>query len=125
MAKKILLVDDEQDLLKGMQIRLASWGYEVLTAVNGKEAIRLVKKEKPDAIVLDIMMPQMDGMEALRQIRKFDKKVAVFMLTAYGSTKDFAETEDLGISGFIHKGTKLSASASELIHEVLQGSGDR
>ena len=71
MAKKrILLVDDEEELLDMMRIKLASWGYDVLTATGGKEAIRLVKTKVPDAVILDIKMPQLDGIETLRQIRK-------------------------------------------------------
>ena len=120
-AKRILLVDDEPELLKAMRIRLTSWGYDVLTAANGKEAIQLVKKEVPDAIILDIMMPDLDGVETLRRIRRFNKKVPVIMLTAYASEEKMQNTESLGISAFIPKGTEFD-NASQLIQVALKGS---
>lgn len=119
-GKRILLVDDEEELLKAMRIRLASWGYDVLTATNGKEAIRLVKKEVPDAVILDIMMPEWDGIETLKRIRRFNKKLPVLMLTAYGDDEKFAGARELGISGFIPKGSKFE-SASELVRIALKG----
>jgi len=118
--KRILLVDDEPALLKAMRIRLASWGYDVLTATNGKEAIQLFKKEVPDAIILDIMMPEMDGTETLRRIRQFDKKVPVFMLTAYPSEGRMHNTGSLGISAFIPKGTEFE-NASDFVRAALKG----
>jgi len=120
LSKKILLVDDEEELLKAMKIRLTCWGYDVLTAGNGQEAIQLVKKNAPDGVILDIMMPGMDGIETLRQIRRFDKKIPVFMLTAYGDEERFAKTKKLGISGFIHKGAEFG-NASEFVRIALKG----
>ena len=119
-AKRILLVDDEPELLKAMRIRLTSWGYDVLTAANGKEAIQLVKKEVPDAVILDIMMPEWDGIETLKRIRRFNKKVPVLMLTAYPSGERMQNTESLGISAFIVKGTEFD-NASHLIQVALKG----
>lgn len=121
MAKKrILVVDDEEELLKAMRIRLASWGYDILTASNGKDAIQLVKKKLPDAVILDIMMPEMDGIETLRRIRRFNKKLPVLMLTAYGDKERFVTTRELGISGFIQKGTELRRT-SDLVRVALKG----
>lgn len=119
-VKRILLVDDEPELLKAMRIRLALWGYDVLTATNGKEAIELVKKELLDAIILDIMMPEMDGIETLRRIRHFNKEIPVLMLTAYGDEERFEKTRKLGISGFIQKGTEFE-NASEFVRIALKG----
>lgn len=119
-TKKILIVDDEAELVKAMRIRLVSWGYDVLTATSGKEAVRLVKREMPDAIILDIMMPEMDGIEALQQIRRFNKKIPVIMLTAYSDEERFAKTKKLGIAGFIQKGAEFE-NASNLVRVALKG----
>ena len=66
----ILLVDDEPDILEIVGYNLSSEGYNVITASDGKEAVKLAKKRKPQLIILDVMMPEMDGVEACEQIRK-------------------------------------------------------
>jgi len=122
VTKRILLVDDEEELLEAMKIRLVSWGYDVVTATTGEEAVSFAQeKNKPlDAIILDIMMPGIGGIEALRRIRAFNKKLPVFILTAYSSEESFKEAESLGISGYIPKGSEF-ANASEAIRVVLKG----
>ena len=67
---KILLVDDEPDILEIVGYNLAQEGYQVITAANGKEAIAKAKKELPQMIIMDVMMPEMDGIEACESIRK-------------------------------------------------------
>ncbi len=91
-----------------------------MTATNGKEAIRLVKKKIPEVVILDIMMPELDGIQTLKRIRRFNKKLPVFMLTDYGDEKKLATTTKLGISGFIQKGTKFG-KASDLVRVALRG----
>lgn len=120
MLKKILIVDDESELLKAMQIRLASWGYDVITAASGKVAIQLIKKEAPDAVILDIMMPDWDGIETLKRIRRFDKKIPVLMFTAYSNEERLKLSNEFGISGFIPKGAE-AGNSSEAIRVILKG----
>ena len=91
---KILVVDDEELLVKGIKFNLQNEGYEVLTGSNGAEAIELARNPEVSLIVLDIMMPQVDGLEACRQIREFSD-VPIIMLTA--------RTEDMDkLLGFEH-----------------------
>ncbi|MFC1624047.1 response regulator [Candidatus Omnitrophota bacterium] len=105
MEKKIqiLLVDDEADFLESVSFWLKAKGYLVISASNGKEAIELVKSKHPDIVFLDIKMPQMDGIEALRRIREFDSETPIIMLTAYSDEKRASQTQQLGISGFFPK----------------------
>lgn len=101
--KKILVVDDEPDFVKTVKMRLEASNYEVITAYDGKEALEKVKQCKPDAILLDIMMPEKDGMQVLKEVRAKDKKLPIFMITAFSSDERFKLAKKLGASGFMVK----------------------
>lgn len=90
MPKKILAVDDERHIVRLVQINLQKEGYEVVTAGNGREALEKVKSEKPDLIVMDVMMPEMDGFEALEHLKadEVTAKIPVIMLTAKAQDAD-------------------------------------
>ena len=88
--RKILLVEDEESLRLLYKEELESAGYEVLTAPNGKEALRQLDKGKPDLIILDIVMPVMNGMEALEQIMGRERTIPIIIHTSYpGYREDF------------------------------------
>ena len=90
MKKKILVVEDEEGLRLLYEEELKSEGYEVLTARNGKEAIEQLEKGKPDLIILDIVMPVMNGMEALGRIVGKDRKIPIILNSSYpGYRQDF------------------------------------
>lgn len=84
---KILVVDDEELLVKGIRFNLQNDGYEVITGCNGQEAIDSAKNEKPDLIVLDVMMPEKDGLSACAEIREFSD-VPIILLTAKADDMD-------------------------------------
>jgi two-component system, OmpR family, alkaline phosphatase synthesis response regulator PhoP len=105
---KILVVDDEADILEFISYNLKKEGYEVYTALNGKEALPIAKKAKPDLILLDVMMPVMDGIETCKRIKAdsdFDQTYVVF-LTA--RSEDYSEIEglDAGADDYIAKPIK-------------------
>jgi CheY-like chemotaxis protein len=90
MKKKILVVEDEESLRLLYEEELKAEGYEVLTAGNGREAIERLEKGKPDLIILDIVMPVMDGMEALGRIVGKERKIPIILNTSYsGYRQDF------------------------------------
>ena len=98
-AVKILIVDDEPDILEFLEYNLLKEGYEVLTASDGEEGIKLAEKEKPQLVILDIMMPRMDGVEVCRKLRsrpEFDKTVIAF-LTA--REEDYSQIAALDVGG--------------------------
>ncbi|RMG67773.1 MAG: response regulator [Nitrospirae bacterium] len=103
--KKILIVDDEKTNLKLLSAILAPEGYEIYLAENGFEALEIVKKENPDLILLDIMMPEMDGFEVCRRIKadKTTKTIPVVMVTALTDKKDKVKAADAGADEFISK----------------------
>ncbi|MBK8919934.1 MAG: response regulator transcription factor [Saprospirales bacterium] len=98
-AKKILIVDDEPDILEFLQYNLRKEGYEVVSASDGKMALQVAEREKPDLIVLDIMMPELDGVETCRQLR--EKKefadIPIAFLTA--RDEDFSQITALDVGG--------------------------
>lgn len=87
---KILVVDDEKNILMLYKAELEDEGYEVITANSGKQAIELFETEKPDMVTLDIMMPDIDGIQVLRQLKQKNPNVPVIMLTAYDYRDDFS-----------------------------------
>ena len=82
--KRVFVVDDDEDLLKMLRLRLEAEGYEFMFAESGKDMIRIMKMKRPDVVLLDIMLPEMDGYSALRQIRKEDdfKDIPVIIMSA-------------------------------------------
>lgn len=106
--KKILVVDDEPDFLEVITVRLEENDYEVITASNGNDAFKKVKEDKPDAVLLDILMPGIDGLELLRMIRKADEKLPIYIITAFSTEERFKMANKFGASGFIVKTNDLS-----------------
>ena len=99
---RILVVDDEELLVKGIRFNLQNDGYEVITGTNGLEAISLAQSKKPDLIVLDVMMPQMDGLTACAKIREFSD-VPIIMLTAKTDDMDKLMGFEQGADDYLTK----------------------
>ena len=99
---KILVVDDEALLVKGIRFNLQSEGYEVVTGSNGLEAVQLVQTQKPDLVVLDVMMPEMDGLTACSKIREFSD-IPIIMLTAKTDDMDKLIGFDHGVDDYLTK----------------------
>ena len=89
-GKKILAVDDERHIVRLIQVNLERAGYQVVTAFNGREALEMVETEQPDMLVLDVMMPYMDGFEVLKQLRHsaLTRELPIIMLTARAQDSD-------------------------------------
>jgi len=105
MAKKIVLAEDEPQIARLVEFKLKKEGYEVTWKPNGEEALEAIRKEKPDLILLDIMMPVMDGYEVLRRIREDEnlKSIPVVMLTARAQERDVVKGIDMGADDYITK----------------------
>lgn len=99
---KILVVDDEDLLVKGIRFNLQNEGYEVITGSNGLEALSLTRSESPDLVILDVMMPEMDGLTACREIREFSD-VPVILLTAKADDMDKLMGFDHGADDYLTK----------------------
>lgn len=101
--EKILLVDDEPHILELLSVALEDEEYRILLANNGKEALTQLKKEQPQVVLLDIRMPNMDGVQVLRQIKKTNKAMSVIMMTAYGAMETVLEATKLGAYDYLTK----------------------
>ena len=99
---KILVVDDEELLVKGIRFNLQNDGYEVITGFNGVEAVTLAQTQQPDLIILDVMMPEMDGLTACSKIREFSN-VPIILLTAKADDMDKLMGFDNGADDYLTK----------------------
>jgi len=105
MAKKILVVDDERHIVRLVEVNLTRAGYDVLTAYDGVEALEKVKEDEPDMIVLDVMMPRMDGFEVLKRLQADPdtQDIPVIMLTAKAQDADIFRGWSSGVSSYLTK----------------------
>ncbi len=105
MAKKILAVDDEKHIVRLVQVNLERAGYQVVTANDGKEALQKVADENPDLVVLDVMMPYMDGFEVLQNLRRnpSTRDIPVIMLTAKAQDADVFKGWQSGVDCYLTK----------------------
>jgi DNA-binding response OmpR family regulator len=113
MTTRILVVDDEPRYVRLMEANLSSEGYAVLKASNGQEAVDVVAEQRPDLVLLDIMMPVLDGFGACERIREFSS-VPIIVVTAKGEERDRVHGLDLGADDYIVK----PFSATELLARV-------
>ena len=113
MSARILVVDDEPRYVRLMEANLATEGYQVLKAYNGQEAVQVVVDKQPELVILDVMMPVMDGFAACERIREFSN-IPIIMVTAKGEERDRVRGLDLGADDYIVK----PFSATEILARV-------
>ena len=100
---KVLIVDDEVDYLTLMREYIEYWGYQVSLAQTAKEALAKTRQECPDILVLDYLMPEMNGIAVLKEIRKFNQELEVIMFTAHPDIKNIKGAAELGVCFFVPK----------------------
>jgi two-component system alkaline phosphatase synthesis response regulator PhoP len=116
--KKILVVDDEPQFIEMISMRLRSKDYDVIMAFDGRQALERIGNDNPDAVLLDILMPKMDGITVLKKIKNKHPQLPVFIITAFADKKRFQQAERFGASGFIVKTSDLKEEI-ERIASVL------
>lgn len=102
MKKKMIIVDDEKPIADILQFHFQKEGFSIQCAYNGQEALELIKDMPPDIVLLDVMLPDRDGMEVCREIRK-KYEMPIIMLTASSSEKDRKHAFDLGANDYVMK----------------------
>lgn len=125
---KILVVDDQKTVCYSLQRFLQSEGYDVITAVNGRDALELIKTSEPDVVVMDLRMPEMDGIEVLEKIKASFVKIQVIMMTAFSTTEKAIQAMKLGAYEYLIKPfdnnellacIKNAVRAKEIMEEVV------
>ena len=118
---RILVVDDDEDTLVVYDKTLSGAGYEVLMARNGKQSVEVAKKEKPDVIIMDIMMPEKDGIGAILKLKGNDstRNIPIIVATSVEETDDRILAENLGIDGYIVKRVNMDTLIDK-IKKVLK-----
>lgn len=117
----ILVVDDDAAIVRLLRAKLMAEGYSVTTAMNGQQAVEQVEEQRPDAIVLDLMMPVMDGLEAMRQIREFSP-VPIILLTARSGPADTILGLDSGADDYVTKPFNPDELAARVAAVLRRGS---
>lgn len=115
--KKIIIAEDEPILIEMYKLYFERAGYEVLKADNGRECIDFVKKEKPDIILLDILMPKLDGWEVLKQLKTDPetKQIPILVFSNLGQTQEVQKGLDLGADDYV---VKSNVTPKELLEKV-------
>ena len=122
MSQKIVVVEDDINIAELLRLYLEKDGFEVLIAHDGGEGLRLAESEKPDLVMLDIMLPIMDGWQVCRAIRK-NSKVPIIMLTAKGETEDKVTGLEMGADDYIVKPFEVKELLAR-VHAVLRRTGE-
>ena len=121
MEAKVLLVDDEQDFLDTLSNRLELRGLKVSAVTSGEQAVSEAQQQEYDAIIVDLSMPGIDGLETLRRIKANNPNAEIIMLTGHGSVASGVEAMKLGAGDFLQKPVELS----ELMSKIGEAKGKR
>jgi len=114
MEEKILLVDDEKDFIEALGERMKNRGMNVSTTTSAKDALKKVEEEPYDAIILDLQMPEMDGIEALKAIKKKNPDMQVILLTGHATVEKGIEAMKLGAMDLIEKPADIETIAEKI-----------
>ncbi|ABS28337.1 response regulator transcription factor [Anaeromyxobacter sp. Fw109-5] len=103
MAEKIVIIEDDPSILRGLQLNLGMEGYSVRSASDGETGLRLAKTERPDLVLVDVMLPRLGGLEVVREIRKTDPELPILILSAKGQEGDKVAGLQLGADDYLVK----------------------
>jgi two-component system response regulator CpxR len=120
--EKVLLVDDEKEFVETLSERLCTRGFNTSTALSGEEALSVFNDVPAEAVVLDLKMPGMDGLEVLRRIKSRHPDVEIIMLTGHGSDKERQTAMDLGAFAYFTKPQDIDVLAAA-IRQALESAG--
>ncbi|MCK5061687.1 response regulator [Candidatus Parcubacteria bacterium] len=122
MEKKVLIVEDDKMISAMYETKLKQEKYNVIIAENGSQGLDLAVKEKPDLVLLDVILPQMDGFSVLRELRlnSNTKKIPIIMLTNLGTSEDQEKGKKMGATDYWIKAQMTPAQVSDKVKELLK-----
>jgi DNA-binding response OmpR family regulator len=123
-GKKVLIIEDESTTLKALFEELEEAGLKVSSATDGESGLKVARDQKPDIILLDILLPKMDGLSVLKTLRKDDqtRDIPVLMLTNFSATDKVSEAIEMGASGYM---VKSAQSVSDVVDKVKKELSDQ
>ena len=119
---RILIIDDDKDICEYMQLLLSQSGYEVTAATDPRKGIAELQNDEYHVVILDIMMPELNGMEALEEIRRFDSDIAIIIFTGYPSVDTAASSIEHNVSAYIKKPFDVD-EFNETLERILRKKG--
>jgi DNA-binding NtrC family response regulator len=123
MAQRILVADDDPSTLEGMRVLLANWGYEVETASDGRVALQKISAAEPQAVITDVVMPVMNGLELLGALRIERPGLPVIVLTGQGSLDTFVRARQQGAYAYLLKPVDVRRLKSVLASALAKSEG--
>lgn len=123
MSKKILLIEDEQILVELYKMKFEHEGLDLIVAMDGDEGLKMAKKEKPDLILLDIVMPGMNGYQVLEALKADEttKNIGVYILSNLGQTEEIDRGLELGADGYLIKSDITPGQLVDSVRKILAG----
>ncbi len=120
--RKVLIIDDEKDILESLSSILKDEGFVVLTATDGREGLSAFEREKPDIVLLDVWMPEIDGLEVLKKIKSMEGNVAIIVISGHGTISTAVEAVKMGAYDFLEKPLSID-KVLEVMSRSLAGEG--
>jgi DNA-binding response OmpR family regulator len=122
-GKRLLLVEDDRFLRRACEASLRQRGYDVLTAADGEEGLRLARAETPDLVLLDLLLPKLTGLEVLRSLRSdaATRELPVLILSNSSREQDVSEITRLGVSGYLVKADLSLKALGDRVARILEG----
>ncbi|MCK4640790.1 MAG: response regulator [Candidatus Marinimicrobia bacterium] len=117
--KAVFIVDDDPNNLELLAVKLTQIGYRVITVQSGKDALELINQEKPGLVLLDIMMPEMNGIETLKRIKAIDSDIPVVMVTAVWDNDEAKKTFEIGAYEYITKPVDMEYLKRTVLAKLL------
>ncbi len=123
MAKKILFIEDEMRLQESLGVKLKADGYEMLAAMDGKSGLEMAEKEKPDLILLDLILPKMDGFQVLEamKVKPSISAIPIIVLSNLENGKDIERCLSLGVRSYLAKANYSLEEIAQKVREVFKG----